>query len=277
MGARTRRDDRGFGDGQGPRSRRSCWQPQHFVGITQEAAGAIGTPPTPSDDFYQFERKEAFDVLLNDSDTESDPLTVTSNTQPAHGTATCLPTGACTYTANAGYVGPDEFDYTVTDAGANTATAIVSLDITGSITSENPPTPTPDEIVTKAGTPVTTNVLANDQSSSGTVAKDVGPTHGTATCTAAGSCTYTPTAGFVGYDGFRVHGHRPVRYRDGHRAHHRRRRERGLRRCRRRARRPSAEAAPSRRATPRRGPSERRPARRSCPNSGRTPTRRPSR
>ena len=68
---------------------------------------------------------------------------------------------------------------------------------------ENPPTPTPDEIVTKAGTPVTTNVLANDQSSSGTVTKDVGPTHGTATCTLAGSCTYTPTAGFVGYDGFR--------------------------------------------------------------------------
>ena len=50
---------------------------------------------------------------------------------------------------------------------------------------------------------MTTNVLANDQSSSGTVAKDVGPTHGTATCTSAGSCTYTPTAGFVGYDGFR--------------------------------------------------------------------------
>ena len=174
-----------------------------LVGITQEAAGAVGTPPTPGDDSFQFERKEAFDVLLNDTDTESDPLTVTSNTQPGHGTATCLPTGACTYTATAGFVGQDSFTYTLLDAGSNTATATVNLDITGATVSENPPTPTPDEIVTKAGTPVTTNVLANDQSSSGTVVKDVGPTHGTATCTPAGSCTYTPTAGFVGYDGFR--------------------------------------------------------------------------
>jgi hypothetical protein len=173
-----------------------------LAGVVAAPAGASGDAPTPGGDSFQFERKEAFDVLLNDSDPESDPLTLTANTQPAHGTVTCLPTGACTYAAVNGYVGPDEFDYTVSD-GSSTASTTVSLDITGATPSENPPTPTPDEIVTKAGTAVTTNVLANDQSSSGTVTKDVGPTHGTATCTSAGSCTYTPAAGFTGYDGFR--------------------------------------------------------------------------
>src|SRR5689334_20297117 len=37
------------------------------------------------------------DVLANDTGT--DALTVASNTQPAHGTATCKPLGGCLYTA----------------------------------------------------------------------------------------------------------------------------------------------------------------------------------
>ena len=203
-----------------------------LVGLTQEAAGAVGSAPTPGDDLVVVEHKDAFDVLANDADPDSDLLTVTGNTQPAHGAASCLPTGACTYTAAAGFVGEDSFTYSVLDADARTATATVTVSVFGATQSEDPPTPAADEIVTKAGTPVTANVLANDQSSSGTVAKDVGPTHGTATCTAAGSCTYTPTAGFVGYDGFRYTVTDDFGTATGTALDHCRRRERGLRRCR---------------------------------------------
>ena len=173
-----------------------------LVGITQQSAGAVGGAPTPADDSFTFEHKEAFDVLANDSDPDVDPLTLTATSAPSHGTVTCLPTGACTYTATAGYAGDDQFTYTVHDTGGNSATATVNLTLTEATVSENPPTPTPDEIITRSGVAVTTNVLANDQSSSGTVVLTTGPSHGAASCTSAGSCTYTPTAGFSGYDGF---------------------------------------------------------------------------
>jgi hypothetical protein len=174
------------------------------VGIAASPpALAAGTPPTPSDDTFSVVDKDAFDVLANDSDPDTPLLTVSANSQPTHGTASCLSTGACTYTATAGYVGPDSFTYTARDANLNTATATVTLTVTGAPATTNPPTPVPDEIVTKAGQAVTANVLTNDQHGANpVVTKTAGPSHGTATCSSAGSCLYTPTNGFSGYDGF---------------------------------------------------------------------------
>ena len=173
------------------------------VAVPASPAYAVGSTPAPAGDTYQVVDKDAFDVLSNDSDPDVQLLTVFSNTQPSHGTATCLPTGACTYTAANGYEGSDEFTYTVRDPDNNSATATVSITVTGAPVVANPPTPAPDEIVTKAGVAVTANVLANDQhGANARVVKGSGPSHGTATCTSAGSCTYTPSAGFVGFDGF---------------------------------------------------------------------------
>jgi large repetitive protein len=53
-------------------------------------------------------------VVANDTDPESDPLTITSNTNPSNGIAVCSATG-CTYTPNTGFVGTDTFDYTISD------------------------------------------------------------------------------------------------------------------------------------------------------------------
>jgi VCBS repeat-containing protein len=68
-------------------------------------------------------------VLANDSDPEGDTLTVTGvATPPAHGTVSINPNGSFNYLPNAGYIGPDSFQYTVSD-GANTATGTVTLSI----------------------------------------------------------------------------------------------------------------------------------------------------
>ena len=58
------------------------------------------------------------DVLANDTDPNGDTLTVTSFTQAAHGTVSCLPSGLCTYTPT-GLLGPDSFTYTAATATAD--------------------------------------------------------------------------------------------------------------------------------------------------------------
>ncbi len=65
-----------------------------------------------------------FNVLAAATDLDGDSLTVSSFTQPAHGTVACTSSGSCTYTSTSGYTGPDEFTYTVTD-GSVVATAAV--------------------------------------------------------------------------------------------------------------------------------------------------------
>ena len=70
-------------------------------------------------------------VLLNDTDSDEDVLTVTEVTSPAHGVAAVGAAGAnVSYTSDSGYVGDDSFTYTVSD-GAATATATVNLTVTG--------------------------------------------------------------------------------------------------------------------------------------------------
>ncbi|HKO59437.1 MAG TPA: Ig-like domain-containing protein, partial [Thermoanaerobaculia bacterium] len=68
-------------------------------------------------------------VLANDNDPDSDPLTVTGiATPPAHGTVSINPNGSFNYLPSAGYLGPDSFQYTVSD-GTNTATGTVTLSV----------------------------------------------------------------------------------------------------------------------------------------------------
>ena len=66
-------------------------------------------------------------VLGNDSDPEDDPLTVMDTTDPANGTASINGDGTVTYTPDAGFIGTDTFDYTVTDDQGNVSTATVTV------------------------------------------------------------------------------------------------------------------------------------------------------
>ncbi|MET0728272.1 MAG: Ig-like domain-containing protein [Acidimicrobiales bacterium] len=67
-------------------------------------------------------------VLANDSDPDSDPLTVTGASVPAHG-AVVTTDNTVTYTPAIGYSGTDSFTYTISDGRGATATATVRITI----------------------------------------------------------------------------------------------------------------------------------------------------
>ncbi len=74
------------------------------------------------------------DVLANDSDLEGDTFSITSNTNPVHGSVVLNADKTFTYTPELNYYGTDSFKYTVAeDAHTDvTATATVTIKITAS-------------------------------------------------------------------------------------------------------------------------------------------------
>lgn len=145
-------------------------------------------------------------LLLNDSDPDSDPLTATKTTNPAHGTLTVTAAGGFTYTPNPNYNGPDSFTYTASD-GVLSAGGTVLLTV---LAVDDPPNAVNDTTfsVAQSSPGTVLNVLAND-----TVAPDTGETltivdhglasHGTVTITNGGAnLTYKPTALYLGSDTF---------------------------------------------------------------------------
>jgi Tol biopolymer transport system component len=68
-------------------------------------------------------------VLTNDIDPDGDPLTISSVTAGAHGTTVKNSDNTITYTATAGYVGPDSFQYMATDGRGGVSTAAVTLNV----------------------------------------------------------------------------------------------------------------------------------------------------
>jgi large repetitive protein len=132
------------------------------------------------------------------------PSTVTVVAAPDHGvTQVNRSTGAITYTAAAGFVGTDTFEYTVRDKSGTLLPAVsVSVVVRDPIAGD-------DWSDTDGTTPVTLDVLGNDSDPLGNqhlVASSVtivgSPGHGSVTVHANGTVTYTAAAGFAGTDRF---------------------------------------------------------------------------
>ncbi len=122
----------------------------------------------------------AISVLSNDSDPDSNALTITIATTPAHGTAT-IAANVINYTPVANYNGLDSFSYTISDGFGGTATATVSVTITP--VNDNPVAVNDSVTVATSGS-VVINPLSNDKDLDGdtlTIVSNTKPTKGTAT------------------------------------------------------------------------------------------------
>ncbi|WP_084650896.1 Ig-like domain-containing protein [Runella zeae] len=150
-------------------------------------------------------------VLINDDKaTGTAPLTVSTTLvqQPTSGTVTLTTAGGYTYTPNNNFTGTDTFKYRVCDSGTPSVcdTATVLITVRDPLATNNLPVALSDNAATKAGVPVSGNVLTNDtdpdpgQTLTASIVSN--PMHGTVVLNPNGTYTYTPTAGYVGDDKF---------------------------------------------------------------------------
>jgi CSLREA domain-containing protein len=71
----------------------------------------------------------SINVLVNDSDPDSDPLTITGVTQGTNGGVVSTNGASVTYTSAANFVGTDTFTYTIDDGQGGTDTATVTVTV----------------------------------------------------------------------------------------------------------------------------------------------------
>jgi Ca2+-binding RTX toxin-like protein len=141
-------------------------------------------------------------VRANDSDPDGHPLTITSVSTPAHGTATINANGTIRYTPTSGYLGPDSFTYTISDGHGGTDTATVSITVAAV---DDPPIALNDSTTVNEDSFVDIAVKANDtdpDSVTLTVTAVGTPAHGTTVINANGTVRYTPAANYNGLDSF---------------------------------------------------------------------------
>ena len=89
----------------------------------------VNDPPTAVDDdatAYQNGPAVLVSPLGNDSDIDGDSLTIAGYSQPAHGVVNSDPSGLL-YMPQAGYSGPDSFEYTIADGQGGSDTATVRI------------------------------------------------------------------------------------------------------------------------------------------------------
>ena len=107
-----------------------------FAAFDQTSSTESNCPPLAHDDSATTAENNSvvINVVANDEDGHSPPLTVVSVTQPANGTATNNGNGTVTYTPNHGFNtygrGPDTFTYTIQNKKGNTSGATVSVTVT---------------------------------------------------------------------------------------------------------------------------------------------------
>ncbi len=164
-----------------------------------EVSGLYNAPTAVADDVtVARDTAVTIDVLANDGDPQSDPLTIASVTQASNGTV--VNNGSdVTYTPNLGFGGVDSFTYTISDGnnGEATATVIVTL-------SNEAPTAVDDSATIDEEPVVIIDVLANDTDPDGDTLtiESVGQATNGSVTNRATDVTYTPNPGFTGTDTF---------------------------------------------------------------------------
>ena len=183
------------------------------TGLTDTATVAVAviedTPdpiaPVAGDDTGSTLENNAvtIDVLANDTDADSDVLSVSAVGEAANGTVAINDDGTVTYTPNADFFGDDSFTYTVSDDTGLTDTATVTVTVDEDMVVLPPVEAGDDTGSTLVNEAVTIDVLANDTDADGVSVAAVGEAaNGTVVINDDGTVTYTPAADFVGVDSF---------------------------------------------------------------------------
>jgi|GEM_PF-1820053 len=170
----------------------------------------VNTPPVAVADSYQTDEDVALTVvapgvLANDSDADSDPLTVELVSDVTHGTLALSANGGFVYTPAADYNGPDSFTYRAYDGEDYSNAVTVSITVNAV---NDAPVAVADSYSTNQG--VTLNVpapgvLHNDHDpEGGSLEADLvsDASHGTLALSETGAFEYTPDADFTGTDTF---------------------------------------------------------------------------
>jgi hypothetical protein len=147
----------------------------------------------------------SINVRANDSDIDSDTLTVTLVTQGTHGSVAITGGGtSVSYTPNANFFGTDTFTYTVSDGNGGTDTATVTVTVTN--IEDAPDAVNDSATIAEDSGANAIDVRANDVDVDGdtlSVTAVTQGTHGSVAITGGGTgVSYTPAANFFGSDSF---------------------------------------------------------------------------
>ncbi len=164
--------------------------------LTATVTVTVLSAPAPDvqDDvvFMRPNTSTSFNVLRNDTGSWASG----GLNNPSNGSATGTSVaGVIQYTPNLGFIGVDSFPYTLTDSNGVAVSGLITVMI------DNAPLPKDDFVATKVDTPVTINVLDNDDYVGVASTSWSQPANGTVSGSGTG-LVYTPNAGFIGYDKF---------------------------------------------------------------------------
>ena len=173
-------------------------QQEHEVNVTSSDKHYINRAPSAQNEAFSINSGETalFDVLANDSDPDQDPLKITSVTLPAHGIAS-VSGGKISYTSAPGFVGSDNFSYTIADDKGATSTAQVTVTIKAL---NRAPVAVDDRFFVPGNSTSVLDVLANDRDPDGdalTIISFTQPDVGSISQGNNGSLIYSPSSLFT--------------------------------------------------------------------------------
>jgi CshA-type fibril repeat protein len=140
-------------------------------------------------------------LLGNDTDADGDTLTITSVSNPTHGSVVLNADGTFTFTPDANFNGEDNFKYTITDGNGGTDTATVTIDFAPV---NDAPVAVNDALEGTEDTTLTIQpgqLLGNDSDVDGdtlTIVEVSNPTNGTVVLNTDGTIDFTPDPDYSG-------------------------------------------------------------------------------
>ena len=163
----------------------------------------INNPPVAVADSYSTNVNvpKTVSPMSNDSEPDSQTITITSVGSPSHGTVVINGGTSITYNPSSNYAGADSFTYTISDPSGGSSSATISFTIVN-----NAPIAVNDAGTTTVNTPINLTPMSNDNDPDGqsiTITSTTSPSHGSVVITGTGTgITYTPTSNYAGIDTF---------------------------------------------------------------------------